>query len=75
MWVTSYSRFPLQEADSLIPPFLQSWLLYLTSMQMWELPDYTLLHGLLSNSYLHWVEQDARKPRGKRAQKLYEAEE
>lgn len=63
------------EADSSIPPFLQSWLLYLTSMQMWELPDYNLLHGLLSKSYLHWVDHNARKPRGKRAQKLHAAEE
>lgn len=48
-----------------LPSFLVSWHLYLTSITVFELPNYDLLHKLLRNSWTHW--QISKRGKGKHA--------
>merc|ERR1712130_734584 len=54
--------FERRVREGAIPKFVHSWLLYLTTIQPWELPDYSLLKVILSNSHAHWVDHAFRKP-------------
>lgn len=57
MHIFMHSFWPyLQEQQGEIPSFLQSWLLYLSSLCHTELPNYTILLKILLNSKASWTD-------------------